>query len=66
MYFLGLIFAPICAVQIVDFYAFRKNTLHLPSLYRLLDEGPVLLLGRREPGGLPGHGRRASSSTGTC
>jgi len=33
MYFLGLVFAPICAVQIVDFYVFRKNALHIPSLY---------------------------------
>ncbi len=39
MYFLGLIFAPICAVQIVDFYAFRKNTLHLPSLYDYSSKG---------------------------
>jgi nucleobase:cation symporter-1, NCS1 family len=39
MYFLGLIFAPICAIQIVDFYFFRKNTLHLPSLYDYSKEG---------------------------
>jgi len=39
MYFLGLIFAPICAIQIVDFYFFRNNTLHLPSLYDYSKKG---------------------------
>jgi len=39
MYFLGLVFAPICAVQIVDYYLFRKNILHLPSLFDYSKEG---------------------------
>ncbi|MBI2764234.1 MAG: cytosine permease [Chloroflexi bacterium] len=33
MYFLGVVFAPICAIQIVDYYVFRKQKLHVPSLY---------------------------------
>lgn len=33
MYFLGLIFGPICGVQIVDNFVFRKHRLHLRSLY---------------------------------
>jgi NCS1 family nucleobase:cation symporter-1 len=39
MYLLGVIFAPICAVQIVDYYLFRKQRLHLPSLYDYSSRG---------------------------
>jgi NCS1 family nucleobase:cation symporter-1 len=49
MYFLGLIFAPICAIQIVDFYFFRKNTLHLPSLYDYSKEGKYHFWGGINP-----------------
>jgi NCS1 family nucleobase:cation symporter-1 len=33
MYLLGLVFAPICGVQIVDYYLFRKQKLDVPALY---------------------------------
>jgi NCS1 family nucleobase:cation symporter-1 len=33
MYLLGVVFAPIVAIQIVDYYAFRNQRLHVPSLY---------------------------------
>ena len=33
MYFLGLIFAPICGIQIADYYFFRKQHLDIASLY---------------------------------
>jgi nucleobase:cation symporter-1, NCS1 family len=33
MYLLGVVFAPICGIQIVDYYGFRKQRLHVPSLY---------------------------------
>ena len=49
MYFLGLIFAPICAVQIVDFYAFRKNNLHLASLYDYSSKGRYYFWGGVNP-----------------
>lgn len=39
MYLLGVIFAPIVAVQIVDYYVFRKQRLHLPSLYDYSSRG---------------------------
>ena len=39
MYLLGVIFAPIVAVQIVDYYLFRKQRLHLPSLYDYSSRG---------------------------
>jgi len=55
MYFLGLVFAPICGVQIVDYYFFRHQRVDMVSL-RLLGEGQVLLLGRLQPGGLHRHG----------
>lgn len=31
--FQGMVFGPICGVMIVDFFLFRKSTVHLPSLY---------------------------------
>jgi NCS1 family nucleobase:cation symporter-1 len=33
MYLLGLVFAPICAVQIVDYYVFRRQRLDVQALY---------------------------------
>lgn len=33
MYLLGVVFAPIVAVQIVDYYIFRKQRLDVPALY---------------------------------
>jgi NCS1 family nucleobase:cation symporter-1 len=33
MYFLGLVFAPICGIQIVDYYFFRGKKLDIKSLY---------------------------------
>jgi nucleobase:cation symporter-1, NCS1 family len=33
MYLLGLVFAPICGVQIVDYYLFRRQKLDVPALY---------------------------------
>lgn len=33
MYLLGLVFAPICGVQIVDYYLCRKQKLDVPALY---------------------------------
>lgn len=33
MYILGVVFAPICAIQIVDYYVFRKQKLDVPALY---------------------------------
>ena len=33
MYFLGLVFAPICAVQIVDYYFFRHQKLDMVSMF---------------------------------
>jgi NCS1 family nucleobase:cation symporter-1 len=49
MYFLGLVFAPICAIQIVDFYVFRKNTLHLPSLFDYSRDGKYFFWGGINP-----------------
>lgn len=51
MYFLGLVFAPICAVQIVDYYFFRKNILHLPSLFDYSREGRYFFWGGINPAG---------------
>lgn len=39
MYLLGVVFAPIVAIQIVDYYLFRKQRLHLPSLYDYSSRG---------------------------
>lgn len=39
MYLLGVVFAPIVAIQIVDYYAFRKQRLHLSSLYDYSSRG---------------------------
>lgn len=33
MYLLGVVFAPICGIQIVDYYLFRRQRLDVPSLY---------------------------------
>lgn len=33
MYALGVVFAPICGVQIVDYYLFRRQKLDVPALY---------------------------------
>jgi NCS1 family nucleobase:cation symporter-1 len=33
MYFLGLVFAPICGVQITDYYFFRRKRLDMVSLF---------------------------------
>jgi len=33
MYLLGVVFAPICGIQIVDYYVFRKQRLDVPALY---------------------------------
>lgn len=49
MYFLGLVFAPICAVQIVDFYVFRKHKLHLPSLFDYSKKGQYYFWGGVNP-----------------
>jgi NCS1 family nucleobase:cation symporter-1 len=51
MYFLGLVFAPICAVQIVDYYLFRKNILHLPSLFDYSRQGKYYFWGGVNPAG---------------
>ena len=51
MYFLGLVFAPICAVQIVDYYVFRKNILHLPSLFDYTKQGKYYFWGGVNPAG---------------
>jgi len=51
MYFLGLVFAPICAVQIVDYYVFRKNILHLPSLFDYSREGKYYFWAGLNPAG---------------
>jgi NCS1 family nucleobase:cation symporter-1 len=51
MYFLGLVFAPICAVQIVDYYLFRKNVLHLPSLFDYSKQGKYYFWGGVNPAG---------------
>jgi NCS1 family nucleobase:cation symporter-1 len=51
MYFLGLVFAPICAVQIVDYYVFRKNILHLPSLFDYSREGRYFFWAGVNPAG---------------
>jgi nucleobase:cation symporter-1, NCS1 family len=39
MYLLGVVFAPIVAIQIVDYYRFRGQRLHLPSLYDYSSRG---------------------------
>lgn len=33
MYLLGVVFAPICGIQIVDYYVFRRQRLDVPALY---------------------------------
>ena len=33
MYFLGLVFAPICGIQIVDYYFFRHQRIDMVSLF---------------------------------
>ena len=58
MYFLGLVFAPICAVQIVDYYVFRKNILHLPSLFDYSKKGKYYFWAGVEPRRLHRHGCR--------
>ena len=39
MYLLGVVFAPVVAIQIVDYYVFRKQDLHIPSLYDYSSKG---------------------------
>jgi len=39
MYGLGVVFAPICGIQIVDYYLFRRQKLHVPSLYDYSSKG---------------------------
>ena len=39
MYLLGVIFAPVVAIQIVDYYLLRRQRLHLPSLYDYSSSG---------------------------
>lgn len=39
MYLLGVVFAPICAIQITDYYVFRRQKLHVPSLYDYTSAG---------------------------
>jgi NCS1 family nucleobase:cation symporter-1 len=39
MYFLGLVFAPICAIQIVDYYFFRHQRLDMLSLFDYSSKG---------------------------
>ena len=39
MYALGLVFAPICGIQIVDYYLFRRQKLDVPSLYDYSPKG---------------------------
>ncbi len=45
MYALGLVFAPICGIQIVDYYLFRKQRLHVPSLYDYSSRGRYFFWG---------------------
>jgi NCS1 family nucleobase:cation symporter-1 len=39
MYLLGLVFAPICGIQIVDYYVFRRQKLDVPALYDYTPSG---------------------------
>ena len=39
MYFLGVVFAPICAIQIVDYYFFRHQRLDMLSLFDYSPKG---------------------------
>lgn len=39
MYALGLVFAPICGIQVIDYYVLRRQKLHVPSLYDYSSKG---------------------------
>ncbi len=45
MYALGLVFAPICGIQIVDYYLLRRQKLHVPSLYDYSSRGRYFFWG---------------------
>ena len=55
MYFLGLVFAPICGIQIVDYYFFRHQRIDMVSLFDYTGRQSLQLLGRLQPGGLRRH-----------
>ncbi len=51
MYFLGLVFAPICGVQIVDYYFFRRQRLDVRSLYDYTSNSKYHFWGGFNPAG---------------
>ena len=51
MYFLGLVFAPICGVQIVDYYFFRHQQIDMVSLYDYSAKGKYFYWGGFNPAG---------------
>ena len=51
MYFLGLVFAPICGVQIVDYYFFRRQKLDVRSLYDYTSSSKYHFWGGFNPAG---------------
>jgi len=51
MYFLGLVFAPICGVQIVDYYFFRHQQVDMVSLYDYSAKGKYFYWGGFNPAG---------------
>lgn len=51
MYFLGLVFAPICGVQIVDYYFFRHQRVDMVSLYDYSSKGKYFYWGGFNPAG---------------
>lgn len=51
MYFLGLVFAPICGVQIVDYYFFRHQRIDMVSLYDYSAKGKYFYWGGFNPAG---------------
>ncbi len=51
MYFLGLVFAPICGVQIVDYYFFRHQKIDMVSLFDYSSKGRYHFWGGFNPAG---------------
>jgi len=49
MYFLGLVFAPICGVQIVDYYFFRHQRIDMVSLFDYSSKGKYYFWGGINP-----------------
>lgn len=52
--FIGVFFAPLCAIQVVDFLVLRKQRLDVRSLYDPSPEAPYYYWGGFNPAGLSG------------